>query len=131
MKSPLPKVDLKATMEADAAAAARLRASHDGVREEGSESSDEKQGRQHSRKKDGKKDNKPKQRQEPYRKDREKPSRSAVNVSKASFSQPIDVSSDRPKAPLSEELESVLAAKLGRELLECAHVQFSPPRRTC
>ena len=128
VKSPLPKVDLKATMEADAAAAAAAPApvTTASTKKEANRS-DEKQGRQHSRKKDGKKDNKSKQRQEPYRKDREKPSRSAVNVSKASFSQPIDVSSDRPKAPLSEELESVLAAKLGRELLECAHVQFFTP----
>jgi DNA polymerase sigma len=128
VKSPPPKVDLKATMEADAAAAAAAPAPvATATAKKEANRLDEKQGRQNSRKKDGKKDNKSKQRQEPYRKDRAKPSRSAVNVSKVSFSQPMDVSSDRPKAPLSEELESVLAAKLGRELLECAHVQFFTP----
>ena len=131
VSAPPPKVDLKATMEADAAAAAAApqrappSVKRDAVR------ADDKPLKQNGRNKkvevSAKKDKSTKQRQDTNRKEREKPSRVVVNISKPLDREPMDVSAERSKAPLSSDVENVLAARLGRELLDCAHMQYFTP----
>ncbi|OUS44958.1 hypothetical protein BE221DRAFT_148223 [Ostreococcus tauri] len=131
VSSPPPKVDLKATMEADAAAAAAAEPTQSSAVKKEVTRTDEKHRKQNGRKKkdvNGKKENKSaKQRQDGYRKDREKISRVKVTVSKPISPPPVDVSMDRPRAPLSSDVEDALAERLGRELIECAHMQYFTP----
>ena len=125
VRNPPPKVDLKATMEADAAAAAAAPPSV-AKKEKQEEKQQGKNGKKakDNKNKDAKKDVK-QQRQDGNRKD--KPMRTTINVPKAPFTKPTEVSGDRSRAPLSPELEAKLVEKLGRELLDCAHVQYFTP----
>ena len=122
-----PKVDLKATMEEDAAAAAAAPPPPPPSKKE-SKKTEDKPGKQNGRKKDSKKDkSSSKQRQQDtYRKDNNKPVRSSVPVTKVSEPS-VDASADRPRAPMTSEVEDLLVAKLGSELLDCAHMQFFTP----
>ena len=131
VSAPPPKVDLKATMEADAAAAAAApQRAPPSVKREAVRMND-KPLKQNGRNKKvdigAKKDSFTKQKQDTNRKERAKPSRVVVNICKSMDREPIDVSATRSRAPISSDVENVLAARLGRELLDCAHMQYFTP----
>jgi hypothetical protein len=127
VRNPPPKVDLKATMEADAAAAAAAPppAAKKEKQEERQQGKNGKKAKD-AKNKDAKKDVK-QQRQDGNRKDKDRPTRTAINVPKVPSTKPTEVSGDRSHAPLSPEVEAKLVEKLGRELLDCAHVQYFTP----
>ena len=127
VRNPPPKVDLKATMEADAAAAAAAPppAAKKEKQEEKQQGKNGKKAKD-AKNKDAKKDVK-QQRQDGNRKDKDRPTRTAINVPKVPSTKPTEVSGDRSHAPLSPEVEAKLVEKLGRELLDCAHVQYFTP----
>ena len=142
VKAPPPKVDLKTQMEADAAAAAAAPETRVASRAQNGKSDDHQSngktsgGKQQQQQRNGKnganskqqrdKNDKQVKRQDSFRKD--KPSRVAIHVAPAATIKPIDVSTSSDNDTiLSKDLESAIAAKLGRELLESAHVQnFTP-----
>jgi DNA polymerase sigma len=142
VKAPPPKVDLKTQMEADAAAAAAAPETRVASRAQNGKSDDHQSNgktsgsKQKQQQRNGKqganskqqrdKNDKQVKRQDSFRKD--KPSRVAIHVAPAAAIKPIDVSmSSDNDTILSKDLECAIAAKLGRELLESAHVQnFTP-----